>query len=296
MSSPQSKAFLGKSLDQAISQLRNRTYAQQLKDFESSVPKILPPLALPIASFIDADKPYTQTVIVSQKDGFAELSVVVANVGTNISVIRMLCLRSWKQVDCNSDGTILKITLPPHSMAVVPLRMRVSTGDFLLFVLSADDDYKRVAPASQRLFAFVDKIILPTQKSEITLLPSSPQLLGGCNFSILLPELPRNNIYRNPGQHKNSKPLFLLTQLCKSDPDQLLRFVPIIDGKRLALLQDTPFESWIHLSSLSNITEIDVSELSNSQKLQFVVVSIDKHGDIGVLGDTRFTAAAKLSP
>lgn len=287
----------GEPIAQMVSQLKHAKHIRLLQEFSSSVPQSIPDLALPLVSFIETDQLSEDApLIVRRQNGYVVMNVIVANAGSNPSRLKLMCLRAWVQAACSPSADVLEMTLPSHSMVIAPIKLPASSGDFILFTLSAENDYKRVQAASQRLFAFVDHVSLPNDVPRLAPLLSTHQTLGGCDFAALLPALPENNTYRNPGIQPKGKTLYLLTQLCHPEEGQIIRFVPVIDGERLAAWSDSTLASWVRLTGSASVVRIVTSELQGSRVLQFAVVSLDRDGRPGALSNTRFTAATKLSP
>lgn len=263
----------------------------RLLAFTTTVPEPLPELAYPSSVFLKPTSPSDKgSQVLELSDGYAEVQVVMANPGSNTNQPNVICLRNATQVSCTPQVDVWEVSLSPETLAFVPTRIPASPGDRLTFLLMANDEPKRVDPASQVLWAFVEE--RPGLPSEFIDAPIHEKVLGGCNFATLVTDISRST-FRRPGTQQLGTVLYLLLQLCEPIGREYMHLVPIVDRTRVIDLPGEVWHSSIRLTDVASVIPINTAKLGPAHEFQVAVVPLSDEAASAL--SIRFTHAVAFS-
>ncbi len=268
-----------------------------LEAFAATVPESLPEMAYVSSVLLNPSlPPSSDTAVIKRSGAYAEAQVGIANVGSNINQTNMLCLRNGVQVGCTSEVDVWQMTLSPKTMALAPVHISANAGDHLTFLFLANNESKRLEPASQILQAFVDRS-LDTPSAWVDA-PVHARVFGGCDFAVFVKDPSDTStspldLFRHSDTPRGII-LYLLIQLCKPTGQEYVQLVPIVDRTTVTNLPDQVWHSPIRLADVAAVIPIDTAFLGPAHEFQVAVIPVSKEAS-SALHHHYFTQAVSFS-
>jgi hypothetical protein len=268
-----------------------------IEDFAATVPPSLPEQAYVSTVILDPASPAPEgPLIVKQSNGYADVEMAIANVGTNTNQPNVICLRNDMQVGCTPEVDVWEVALPPKTLALVSTRISASPGDSLIFLFLAQDEPKRIYAASQIKRSFVEQHSVPP--STWIDAPGHDKIFGGCNFVALVkdPTDTRTSpvdLFRHSTTPRGIM-LYLLFQLCNPTGQEYVQLLPIVNRTKIVDLPGKFWHSPIWLSEANSVISVDTAPLGPVHEFQVAIVPLSAEAE-SAFRHKNFTQAVVFS-
>lgn len=270
---------------------------QHLEAFTASVPEPLPEMAYVSSVILDPfspPPPADSSIVLGLDDGYIKTHLALANPGTNTNQPTLVCLRNGTQVACTPKVDLWKATLPPESIALVPIRIAATPGDHLVFLIMAHDEPLRYKPSSQMLWAYVEN-----EEGKPTRWVDAPEIappLAGCGFAALIKD-PADTSPANFNLHdgvRRGTPLYVLIKLCEPTGSEYVQLITLIDRSLVANMDGSLLGTPIRLTGVASLIPLPTSGLEGSE-IQVAVVPLSPEAALEIRRHS-FTQAFSLKP
>jgi hypothetical protein len=268
-----------------------------LLELAGTVPEPLPELAFASTVFLEPDIPHPERdSIVPLENGFVRMEIGMANPGSNYNQPNVLCLRNGDQVACAPEVDVWAVSLPPKTLAFIPIRISAQPGDKLTFLFVPENESKRLFVGSQMLWAYAAEMpVEGTAPVEAPTPPPQQEVFGGCDVNLLLPDVSAADSYRIPGEQTRGTVLQLLINICEPASEDYVYLVPYIDRRQVVDLPGPIWRSPVRLAYPSTVIPVDTGNLGQANEFQIAIVPLNDEGRLADAKYLRFTFAVRLT-